>query len=324
MLESRFPLINQYPMTAISNDKQINAGTRLASMLLDHFFMTMIAMAFSIPGMISTLSNAFEVTHEQERFNFMGGPFIYINLLGFALYFCKDCIDGRSIAKRILKLQVVDDLTGQPASPIKCLVRNLTLILWPIEAIVSLANTGRRIGDRIAGTRLVPFDEAMARPKVNIGQALIPVLISYGLILLVMLPFFGLTSFSERKAIDYVEASYNDQSSKEIEKLFADSLGQHLTASVKAYDQIQGKPLKYVSVILVLNENYLEDDRNFEEIKSMTMPVLFSKFPEKTFVGQVKYVYRTSNSMQTRIEYINETPQGLSPDTAMPAADEVQ
>ena len=73
-------------MTIIS--KQISVGTRLGSMLLDHFFMTMIAMIFSLPGMISTFAGAFEVTHEQQSFDFFGGPFLYINLLGFALYFC--------------------------------------------------------------------------------------------------------------------------------------------------------------------------------------------------------------------------------------------
>jgi hypothetical protein len=263
--------------------------------------MTMVAMVFSIPGMISTFENAFEVTHEQESFNFMGGPFLYINMLGFALDFCKDCINGQSIAKRILKLQVVDSVTGQVASPMKCLVRNLMLILWPIEVLVSLTNTSRRLGDKIAGTKLVVYDKANEQSTVSIGQVLIPVLISYGLILLLMLPFIGLTSIIERKKVNYVEASYNDQISKQTEKLFADSLGQYLTASVKAYDQIQGRPLKYVSVIFQLNENYLEGDRNFEKIKSMTMPLLLSKFPERAFVGQIKYVYQTSGSMQTRI-----------------------
>ncbi|MET7258897.1 hypothetical protein [Dyadobacter fermentans] len=58
-------------MTTISTDSRISTGTRLGSMLMDHFFMTMIAMVFSVPGMVSTFSDAFEVTHEQESFNLM-------------------------------------------------------------------------------------------------------------------------------------------------------------------------------------------------------------------------------------------------------------
>jgi len=273
-------------------------------MLLDHFFMTMIAMVFTIPGMISTFANAFEVTHEQKSFDFMGGAFLYISMLGFALYFCKDCINGQSIAKRILKLQVVDNVTGLPASPIKSFIRNLSIVFWPIEVIVSMANPSRRLGDRIAGTKLVLLDETVVQPKTNIGKVLVPVLISYGLMLLLMLPFAALTSSINQKEINYVEDSYNAQMSKEAEKLFADSLGQYLTASVRIYDRIEDKPVKYVSVIFQLNEDYLEDDQNYQKIKSMTIPVLFSKFPEKTFVGQVQYVYKTSNRMQTRIEHL--------------------
>jgi hypothetical protein len=78
-----------------------------------------------------------------------------------------------------------------------------------------------------------------------------------------------------------------------------------LTASIKVYDQIQDKPLKYVSVIFELKENYLQNDQDFENIKSATIPLLLTKFPEESIVGQVKYVYQTSGSMQTRTLPLN-------------------
>jgi uncharacterized RDD family membrane protein YckC len=290
---------------SITDNKQISTGTRLGAMLLDHVFMTMIAMVFFIPGMISGFANAFKVTHEQTSPNFMGGPLGYISMLGFAIYFCKDCINGRSIAKRILKLQVVDNSTGQVASPLKCFIRNIFIIIWPIEGIIALVNPSRRLGDRVAGTKLVVFDPTLEQPKINIGQLLIPVVIAFGLMFLFMLPFKGLMSSIEGKKINYIESSYNDQSSKETEKLFADSLGQYLTASVKVYDQIQDKPLKYVSVIFELKENYLEDDEDFQKIKSATIPLLLTKFPEQSIVGRVKYVYQTRTSMQTRTLPLN-------------------
>lgn len=296
-------------MTNVTDNKQISVGIRLGAMLLDHLFMTMIAMVFFIPGMVSGFADAFKVTHEQTSPNFMGGTLGYIGMLGFALYFCKDCINGQSIAKRILKLQVVDNSTGQVASPIKCFIRNLFIVLWPIEAIVALTNTSRRLGDRVAGTKLVVFAPTLEQPKVNIGQVLIPVAIAYGLMFLFILPFKGMMSAMEGQKINYVETSYNDQSSKETEKLFADSLGQYLTASIKVYDQIQNKPLKYVSVIFQLKENYLEDDQTFEQIKSATIPLLLTRFPKGTFIGQAKYVYQTSGSMQTTtipLDWTNE------------------
>src|SRR5687767_6783787 len=100
------------------DNKPISAGTRIATMLLDHVLMTVIAMVFFIPGMISGSSDVFKVSHEQTDFNFMEGPMKYIGIFGLALYFCKDIINGRSIAKRIIKLQVVDNNTGQVATPL--------------------------------------------------------------------------------------------------------------------------------------------------------------------------------------------------------------
>jgi len=203
----------------VTDNKQISKGTRLGAMLLDHLFMTMIAMVFFIPGTISGFAGAFNVSHEQTNPNFMGGALGYIGMVGFAIYFCKDCINGRSIAKRILKLQVVDNSTGQIASPLKCFIRNIFIVIWPIEGIIALANPSRRLGDRVAGTKLVVFDPTIEQPKVNIGQVLIPVVIAYGLMFLFMLPFKGLMSAMEGQKINYVETSFNQQSSKELEQL---------------------------------------------------------------------------------------------------------
>lgn len=172
-------------MDLIKN-KQISVGTRLGSMLLDHFLMTMIAMVFAIPGIIVQVFSSFSTTPGQSS-NFMEGSLGYISVFGFALYFCKDCINGQSIAKRILKLQIINNSTGQIASPLKCFIRNLLCILWPIEVIVAMTNTSRRLGDRIAGTKLVVFDPTNEQPKVHIGQILIPVIIAYGLMILLML-----------------------------------------------------------------------------------------------------------------------------------------
>ncbi len=282
-------------MTTIDN-KQISVGTRLGAMILDHFFMTMIAMVFFIPGMISGFSEAFKISHEQTYPNFMGGTFGYIGMLGFALYFCKDIINGRSIAKRILKLQVVDNTTGQPASPIKCFVRNLLCVLWPIEVIIAMTNTERRLGDRIAGTKLVKFDPTFEQPKINIGQTLIPIGIAYGVMLLLMQSMPKM----EMPKTNYSETSYNKAESKELEKLLNDSLGQYLTSDIRIYDTVRNSNLKYVSTILKLKENYLEDDNTYRQLESATETLIYSKLPKETITGQIKYIFQVSGQFQSR------------------------
>jgi uncharacterized RDD family membrane protein YckC len=284
----------------MTTEQKTNAGTRIGSMLLDHIAMTFIAMIFFVPRMISGFSTAFEINHEQTNPDIFGG-LSYVGLIGFALYFCKDCINGRSIAKRALKLQVVDNKSGNVASPIKCFVRNIFCILWPIEVIVTLANPSRRIGDMVAGTRVIPFNPELEQPKVNYAQVGLSIVLAYGLMVLVMLPFEGLKSKMESNRVSYIESSLNENSANETEQLFVDSLGTYLTADVRVYDKIEkNEDLKYVSVILRLNENYLDSDDDYEQIKSATVPLLLTKFPEKTFVGQIKYVYKQPGSMHTR------------------------
>jgi uncharacterized RDD family membrane protein YckC len=282
------------------NNKQINTGTRLGAMLADHFFMSLIAMIFYFPEMVSSLIK-FQDPNNQAIPNFENDVFIYISIFGFAIYFCKDCINGRSIAKRLLKLQVVDNTTGQVASPLKCFIRNLFIIIWPIEGIIALVNPSRRLGDRVAGTKLIIFDPTLENRKINIIQILISVVISYGLVLLFTLSFMGLISRMGGQKIKYVETSYNQQSSKELTQLLKDSLGQYFSSNVKIYDKIENENLKYISLKLFLNENYLKDENSYNKLNLLTTNLIYSKFSKETFTGEIKYIFHAPNQKQSRI-----------------------
>lgn len=288
--------IHLYLDMALDNKKTINVGTRLAAMLLDHFFMTFIAVAFLLPTMISDMFGNLTPTHEPTDFSFWGGSTMYLGMFGFALYFCKDIINGRSIAKRILKLQVVDNKTGQVASPLQCFVRNIFCIIWPIEVIAAMTNTNRRLGDRIADTRLVYYDTTLEQPKINIGKTILPVIISYGLLLLIA----QLTPSVTMAKTNYSETSYNQTESKELEKLISDSLGQYLTPDIRVYDTVKNESVKYISTILKLKENYIAEDNSYRQLHKMTTSLIYSKFPTETFTGQIKYVYQSSGQFQSR------------------------
>ena len=280
-------------------EQKVNAGTRLGTMILDHIIMTFAAMVFAIPGMISGFATAFNISHEQTNPDLFGNM-SYVMLIGFAVYFCKDSINGRSPAKRILKLQVVDNTTGHAASPIKCFVRNIFIALWPIEVIVSLINPSRRIGDLVAGTKLVPFDSTTEQQKPNWGQVGISLALAYGLMLIIMIPFNMMKSGLTSQQVKFNEASFNEPDSKATEQLFTDSFGNYLTPDIRVYDKIENEDLKYVSLILRLKENYLADEESYEQLKSSTVPLLLTKFPEKTFVGRIQYVYQSGGNMQSR------------------------
>jgi uncharacterized RDD family membrane protein YckC len=299
-------------MTQQTEQNRISVGIRLATMLMDHLFMTVIAALFCIPGFISTFFHLFlNLTREPSRPlpppAFMSGFPGYLAMFGFALYFCKDIFNGRSIAKRILNLQVVDNYTGRPASPLKCFVRNISCVLWPIEAIVAMVNTSRRLGDRLAGTKLVRFDPSLEQPGINIVRVIIPICISYGMMLALMQ---GIPQFKFKwPQTNYSETSYNPSESRGLEILLADSLGDYLTPSVKIYDTVNKENLKYLSVTLRLKENYMENENSLTKLKEETKTLIYSQFSKQSFTGQLTYIYRAPGLLESRTINIGTTPR---------------
>jgi hypothetical protein len=106
----------------------LNTGTRIGTMMLDHFLTTIVIMIFVAPGMIYDIIQTFGNPNAQPKL--MLGNY-YLNIFAFSLYFNKDIYMGRSFTKRIFKLQIVDFKTGLPANALKCFLRNLTIIIWP-------------------------------------------------------------------------------------------------------------------------------------------------------------------------------------------------
>jgi len=140
--------------------RRVNTGLRLASMILDHFFMCVITVLLLLPfgalnlfRILQHSSNA--VSESLSGLSDRGEMYFFIAVA--VIYVCKDCINGQSIAKRILKLQVLNAKDNQPASPLRCIVRNLLIPIWPLEVILTLINPEKRLGDRIAGTKVTGF-----------------------------------------------------------------------------------------------------------------------------------------------------------------------
>lgn len=69
----------------------------------------------------------------------------------------KDIISGKSFGKRVTGLVVKDANTGKDANEIQAFIRNLTLVVFPLELyFIFLAQlTSRRLGDVIANTVVV-------------------------------------------------------------------------------------------------------------------------------------------------------------------------
>ncbi|MDW3195265.1 MAG: hypothetical protein R8G66_23015 [Cytophagales bacterium] len=71
------------------------------------------------------------------------------------VFFNKDIVSGRSIAKRKLGFAIVKNNSEEPATQFQCFIRNITSILWPLEALLAFGGAEQRIGDFIAGTKVI-------------------------------------------------------------------------------------------------------------------------------------------------------------------------
>ena len=156
---------------------ELNLKNRLVSMLLDHAIMTIFIFLLEVPMMVIRIMS---LAHSKVP---LPGAFLQLSLydiIVFSLFFNKDLFQGQSIGKRILGFQVFNNKTGEPAAPLRCLVRNFTILLWPVEVVATLVNKERRIGDYIAGTRLGYHDSGVeARPKRIAMIACFPVAVCF-------------------------------------------------------------------------------------------------------------------------------------------------
>ncbi|MGQ1788550.1 RDD family protein [Saccharicrinis sp. GN24d3] len=71
----------------------------------------------------------------------------------------KDIASGMSAGKRTFGFKVIDNSTKQNASQMQCMLRNMTMLIWPLEAFMILVNPKRRIGDFIANTEVIKTDK---------------------------------------------------------------------------------------------------------------------------------------------------------------------
>lgn len=276
--------------------RNLNEGIRLAALLLEFFMLFVAYIIFSFPATNNGSFGIFRITHESYKLETLNDPLIYLTLVAFSLLFCKDCINGQSIAKRMLRLQVVDNKTGAVATPMQCFIRNSTLILLPIEFLLALVRPDKRIGDKIAGTKLVIYDEvANHNPERSLKKYILPVVSAY---VLSMALSFGLSmiNFNVPKT-PFVANTWNETESKTLEKILTDNFNKYYTVSVKCYDSIENQNLKYISMICFFKEPFFDKIGETDQIRTQTIEHLYNLFPRESFNGRVQYVYQTELTM---------------------------
>lgn len=78
----------------------------------------------------------------------------------FTLIICKDNMNGLSVGKYLMKVQIIDLQTENVALNKKTMIRNIFLFFWPIEVGFFLIKPDRRFGDYVSKTKLIEVSQS--------------------------------------------------------------------------------------------------------------------------------------------------------------------
>jgi uncharacterized RDD family membrane protein YckC len=123
---------------------------RIAAFLIDHFTMTFLIVAIVF---LSLGTNFID----ENNFRNIATKMLPTMIFGFLLYFAKDSIKGISVGKWIMGIMVRDENNPTLIPSFgRLFIRNLFIIIWPIEFIVlALNEEKKRLGDKTAKTIVV-------------------------------------------------------------------------------------------------------------------------------------------------------------------------
>ncbi len=279
------------------SSSSLTTSARLASMLLDHFIMTTIMILIIVAGLLPIF--LLKQTSGDASVDFPTDLFLFLTILGLTTYFNKDLFNSQSPAKRILGLQIVDTVSGLPASPIKCLIRNCTALFGLVELFFITKDPGQRFGDKIAGTRVVRVAAPLRRAN-NPASVITPLLITFAFFSVTFTPLLFTGQTAQTGGIEYKPDSYNPDLSDAGAQYLQAELGHIIhKADIKVYEQVKGDPSKsFMSGILYLRDR--DNLENFEYTEAETARILTRRFRQNTKGVHIKFIHEESDQTLSR------------------------
>lgn len=102
-----------------------------------------------------------------------------VAIIAWAILIAKDCLNGMSIGKRCVGIQVIDANSKQIASPQKCIIRNLFYFIGFLDILFMFTNDKKlRLGEKVTHTEVMLRNKSL--PKVAFSK----VILSIGYVLL--------------------------------------------------------------------------------------------------------------------------------------------
>lgn len=175
---------------------------RIAAFIIDHVVLTflMVSIVFIALG-----PNFMDESNPGKMETIM----LFVMIPGFVLYFAKDSLKGISVGKWIMGIMVRDENNqNEPPSFGRLFLRNLFVIIWPVEFIVLATNDQKkRLGDKVANTVVVKNPNKPAKPPR------ISALIGVGVVFFAFVFFFvgGVMKNSDAYKVAIREIEMNEE-----------------------------------------------------------------------------------------------------------------
>lgn len=157
---------------------QSSRKRRIAAFLIDHFIVSFLAISIIFliigPDFI-----------DKNDFGLMKSSMIIVGIPFFIVYFCKDLMNGISLGRWIIGIMVRDEnKSNEIPSKTRLIIRNLFLLIWPIELLVLAINDDKkRLGDKVVKTTVL-YNPNKAKKSYRIVSLLVIGFVFFGFTIL--------------------------------------------------------------------------------------------------------------------------------------------
>lgn len=203
--------------------QQVKTGHRFAGMFIDYLI---IFFGLGIVAVITLLLIDMNAPVVDMDISVAETVVKWAMIILLALWMAKDVFGGQSLAKRVLKQQLLSNKTEEVADPFLTLLRNLFSFAFPVEFVWAMVNPERRLGDLVAGTKLVSYKDSTPAPSAPIWRSFLALSLSFVCLFLLINPLFPAYEDGRGSEVEPQIESVNEAKSQVLQEALLFKMGQ--------------------------------------------------------------------------------------------------
>ncbi|MEL7530947.1 MAG: hypothetical protein AAFN10_06555 [Bacteroidota bacterium] len=253
----------------------VKTGHRFAGMFIDYMIVFVGLGFFTVLALI-----AWDFNGLGDEASFLQAETVskWALIILFAIWTAKDVFGARSPAKRALKQQILHNKTEAAADPFLTLLRNLLSFIWPVEFIWSLINPTRRLGDFVAGTKLMSYQGAEPAPSPELWRSFGALGLSLLFWFLLINPLFTTYGEGRSNAIEPQLESINLDKSDQLTDALIFKMGQAFPEiEAKVYENSNEAGEGFIEVVL-----FREAEKNIRLSRLYSFRIMIQEISDQT------------------------------------------